>query len=266
MKLDRTLGVTSPMMHGKDVEHAQHMLHGDAESKFADYRPGVVDGKYGTATGAAAKRAKYWLGYKASEIRGSYGQTLENFLSGKTPLTSAMKTRRANRLKQAAQVPLREKAFKQAVSQIGTKESPANSNRCKYSYWYGIIGPWCAMFTTWCYVGAGSKLTFRRGVRYSYVPNMVLAARGHDYRMVRISKDEVKRGDIVTFDWEGGGMGGSPYSSDHVGLFDEWINKGAGTFKTVEGNTAVGNNSNGGQVMRRERSMSEVSCFMRADA
>ena len=55
------------------------------------------------------------------------------------------------------------------------------------------------------------------------------------------------------------------YASDHVGLFDHWVNKSAGTFATIEGNTAVGNDSNGGEVMRRERSMSQVSCFMRAE-
>lgn len=30
-----------------------------------------------------------------------------------------------------------------AQSQIGIKESPAGSNRVKYSRWYGLIGPWC---------------------------------------------------------------------------------------------------------------------------
>lgn len=266
MKLERTLGVTSPLMHGKDVEHVQRMLNGSAAATdFGNFRPGEVDGYYGPNCGGATKRAKYWLGYKIGDIKGTYGQGLENFLSGDTHLTPAMKKRREARKKEATAVPLRERAFKQAVSQIGTKESPADSNRVKYSYWYGIIGSWCAMFVTWCYVQAGSKRTFVKGHRYAYVPYMVGDARGNDYRLTRLSKDEVRRGDIVTYDWDGGGQSGSMYASDHTGLFDEWINKSAGTFKTVEGNTAVGNNSNGGQVMRRERTMSEVSCFMRAE-
>ena len=39
---------------------------------------------------------------------------------------------------------------------------------------------------------------------------------------------------------------------DHVGIV---IRRTAGALDTVEGNTAVGNDSDGGEVMRRRRSL-----------
>lgn len=266
MNLPRTLTVTSPHMKGKDVEHAQKMLKSTAAgTKFGSFHPGEIDGDFGPTTAQACRSAKFWLGYPEKSIRGTYGQTLENFLSGDKKLPDDYQTRRNARIKKAGEVPLRVRAFNKAKGEIGTKERPPDSNRVKYSVWYGITGSWCAMFVTWCYVMAGSTKTFRKGQRYAYVPYMVNDARGRNWHLVRLSKDSVMQGDIVTFDWDGGGMGASSYASDHVGLFDAWINKSAGTFRTIEGNTAIGNNSNGGEVMRRERSMSEVSCFMRAE-
>jgi len=39
---------------------------------------------------------------------------------------------------------------------------------------------------------------------------------------------------------------------DHTGIFVRWIEVGK-TFESIEGNTAVGNDSNGGNVMLRTR-------------
>jgi surface antigen len=55
-----------------------------------------------------------------------------------------------------------------------------------------------------------------------------------------------KVGDVVFYDWQGDGV------SDHVGIVEK-VNPN-GSIVAIEGNTSVGNNSNGGQVMRRERS------------
>lgn len=266
MKLNKTLGVTSPRMKGEDVKHAQKMLNSTAPGTgFGNFRPGEVDGVFGEITGSACERAKYWLGYTTASIKPTYIQSLEDYLNGTKSLPSDYKKRRNERLKKAQDVPLRIRAFQKARAEIGTKEHPANSNRVKYSTWYGLIGPWCAMFNTFCYVEAGSKESFRKGQRYASVPRMIQAARGHDWKMIVITKDQVKQGDIVTFDWEGNGMGKSEWLSDHVALFDRWTNKSKGLFKTIEGNTAIGNDSNGGAVMRRDRQMRHVSCFIRAE-
>jgi hypothetical protein len=64
-------------------------------------------------------------------------------------------------------------------------------------------------------------------------------------------------GDVVLFDWTGDRV------ADHVGLFDAWIDRDAGRFRTVEGNTSSSSDSDGGAVEVRERSTSQVRCFMR---
>src|SRR4029077_11268627 len=47
---------------------------------------------------------------------------------------------------------VRAAALSRAITQLGTKESPAESNNQKYGQWYGVnYQPWCAMFCTWCY-------------------------------------------------------------------------------------------------------------------
>ena len=74
--------------------------------------------------------------------------------------------------------------------------------------------------------------------------------------MANISKwgrkvSEPEAGDVVFYDWNNDGR------YDHTGLFIQWLNKGQ-KFQAVEGNTSIGNDSNGGKVMVRERSAKGV--------
>jgi len=145
---------------------------------------------------------------------------------------------------------LRSKALSQAIAQIGTKESPPNSNRTKYGSWYGMDGsPWCAMFCTWCYETVGDSPSFIKGRNYAYVPYIVSDARAKRNGLT-VTGSPVP-GDMVCYDWHGDG------TFDHVGLFETWVSGVA--FNAIEGNTAVGNDSDGGQVMRRQRSASSQS-------
>jgi hypothetical protein len=48
---------------------------------------------------------------------------------------------------------------------------------------------------------------------------------------------------------------------DHIGIVEEYL--GGGKFNAVECKTAVGNDSNGGEVMRRLRYISNVNGFGR---
>jgi peptidoglycan hydrolase-like protein with peptidoglycan-binding domain len=249
----KTYKVTSPLMRGDAVKKLQRRLAGANVFK-ENYNPGKVDGIFGQGTAAAAHRAKHWMGYPPNKMHRTYGQMLDNFLSGKTKLPQDYANRRQQRKKAAAQVPLRQKALNEAKKHLGTKESPAGSNRVQFSVWYGIIGPWCAMFTTYCYVQAGSKAHIR-GSKYAYVPYIVQdARRGANGLAVTNSPQP---GDLVCFDWNKDGI------SDHVGLFEKWTNQASGQFSTIEGNTSVSNNSNGGQVMRRDRNRSLVQAFVR---
>jgi len=141
---------------------------------------------------------------------------------------------------------LRQAALDLAITQIGVKESPANSNQVKYTSWYGMVGPWCAMFVTWCFETnkRGQSPTFVKGSRYSYVPYVVSDARAK--RNGLVTTDDPVPGDLVCYDWNWD----SEY--DHIGIFERWTS-GTSQFSAIEGNTSTSNNSNGGQVMRRQR-------------
>lgn len=212
--------MTSPLMRGDEVKSLQRRLAGTNTFK-ENYRPGPIDGVFGETTAAASYRAKYALGYPKAELKRTYGPTLDNYLTGKTKLPDDYAKRRRDRKQQATTVtPLREKALKVAVSQLGISESPMGSNRCKFSAWYGLVGPWCAMFATWCYDTQGSK-AFVKGSRFAYVGAITAAARagGRGLAIVR----DPKPGDLVCWgDW-------------HVGLFEGWTASG---FRSIEGNYA----------------------------
>jgi len=149
---------------------------------------------------------------------------------------------------------LRSQALAKAITQIGIKESPAYSNVTPYTKWYGMTGPWCAMFTTWSYEMVGDSPSFVKGKNYAYVPYIVNDARAGRNGLT-VTSSPVP-GDLVCYDWERDG------TFDHVGLFEGWMS--GSQFSAIEGNTATGNDSNGGQVMRRNRStQSQTTVFVR---
>lgn len=134
-----------------------------------------------------------------------------------------------------------------AEAEIGYTEIPANSNKTKYGKWFGYDGvAWCAIFVSWCYDKAGYPLG-----NIGYLKGYAGCQSGVDYfkRKNRIITNPVE-GDIVFFDWNGDGR------FDHTGIFVKWIDKT--TFETIEGNTSLTNQSNGGEVMRRKRKLKNV--------
>ncbi len=141
-----------------------------------------------------------------------------------------------------------------AVSQLGVKEQPANSNNVKYNTWYygrkvsGSAYPWCAVFVAWCFDKAGD--TSIKGVENrAYCPSYVTWAK----RQGKWTSTP-KVGALVLYDWNGDGV------ADHIGIVEKVVDKN--TIQAVEGNTAVGNDSNGGEVMRRTRKLSAVLGFI----
>ena len=138
-----------------------------------------------------------------------------------------------------------------AEKELGYVETPAGSNRTKYGKWFGVDGvAWCAMFVSWCYDKAGLPLG-----NIGYTKGFAGCQSAHKY----FSKNgllvtDPQPGDIVLFDWNGDGR------YDHTGIFVKKLSPT--TFETIEGNTAIGNDSNGGQVMRRVRKYS-VAVFAR---
>jgi len=154
---------------------------------------------------------------------------------------------------------LREQAHAKAVTQLGVKEAPAESNECLYTDWYGMLGPWCAMFCTWCYDQIGGSPSFdRNAARYAYCPYVVSDARNGRYGLSVTSNP--KLGDLVVYAWGSSGAGSEEF--DHIGFFEEWIS--GSDFNAIEGNTSTSNDSNGGEVMRRSRNVnSQGTVFVR---
>ena len=251
----KTLTLTSPYTKGAEVKEVQGLLK---KNPYGSFYTQKIDGVFGPYTANACKEAKYWLGYSNKDITPIAGDPLTQYLDGSKKLPLLNRARRDQRLKAAAAADsnFRKVALDVAIGEIGTKESPANSNKVIYSDWYGLTGPWCAMFVTWCYTKAGSKHFDPNKARWAYCPFMVADARNSRNGLKMISAAEVKPGDIVLFDWQGDGV------SDHVGLFEGWKKKNS-TFTAIEGNTSLTDNSNGGEVMRRDRKIKDVICFAR---
>ena len=130
-----------------------------------------------------------------------------------------------------------------AKKEIGQGEVPLNSNKTKYGKWFGFDGvAWCGMFVSWCYDQAGAPLG-NIGFKKGFAGCQTAVA--HYRKTNRITTNPVA-GNIVFFDWNKDGR------HDHTGIFVRWIELNK-TFESIEGNTAVGNDSNGGNVMLRTR-------------
>lgn len=145
-----------------------------------------------------------------------------------------------------------------AISYLGIKEKPANSNNVIFNTHYygkavsGSAYPWCCAFVWDIFRMCGASKLFYDGKKTAYCPTV--KAWGTSNKLT-VDKRNGKYGDIILFDWDGDG------TPDHIGLIE--ANNGNGTYATIEGNTAVGNDSNGGCVMRRTRAISTISCIIR---
>jgi hypothetical protein len=123
-------------------------------------------------------------------------------------------------------------------------EHPAYSNRTPYSSWYGIIGPWCAMFVSWVFWHANWRLpAIRTAKGFAYCPDIVNWAKRHGCWRSSSSGYVPKRGDIVLFDFIG--------RPSHVGIVTGLTRDGR--VATIEGNTNAAGSRTGGSVMRHHR-------------
>lgn len=129
-----------------------------------------------------------------------------------------------------------------ATKEIGVCESPANSNNTKYGKWFGLNGvAWCGIFVSWCYAMSGKQLP-KIGFLKGFAGCQTAVAY---FKKNNCLTTNPVAGDIVFFDWNNDGR------YDHTGIFVKHIDKNR--FETIEGNTSLTNQSNGGQVMKRVR-------------
>lgn len=261
--MGKTFTLTTPPTGGpKYPKDAAAIKAFQRQFKEHGWYTGAIDGIYGTATASAAHQAKFHLGYTKPDHNA--GDLLYGYLTGKNKPTAAMKTLAASR-KQAAnkltpQQELAKGSLGWYIKNTGMKENPPNSNHCPVTVWYGFDGAWCAMTGCEAYDTSGSKVWTKANSHrwnWAYVPNIQHDAKLNLHGLKAIRMQDAFPGVGLCFTWPG--MPGGPH---HFGVFEKWINKSAGTFYTREGNTAVGNDSDGGEIMQRQRNISEVSCVV----
>lgn len=145
-----------------------------------------------------------------------------------------------------------------AISFLGTKEIPANSNNVVFNTDYygkavsGSAYPWCCSYIWDIFRLAGASLLFYDGKKTAYCPTVESWGKTNK---LTVDKSKGQYGDIVLFDFSGKGISG------HIGFIVE--KNTDGSYKTIEGNTAVGNDDNGGSVMYRTRYQSSIRCIIR---
>ena len=125
-----------------------------------------------------------------------------------------------------------------ARADIGYTERPANSNMTKYGEWYGLNGqPWCMMAVQYWFDQSGVPLPLKTASCTAFM------------RACESFVTDYKPGDIILFSFDGG------RDADHVGICESYDGS---LITTIDGNTAVGNDANGGAVMRRTRNTSTI--------
>lgn len=150
---------------------------------------------------------------------------------------------------------MRDKVVQIAIAQIGVAEQPENSNTVKYNTWFydkvvkGKDFAWCGTFVSWCFAQAGVQLPvidYSRGFAgTNYAMNNL-----HKWGK-KVDRFHVQKGDVVFFDFQG------DKRFDHTGIFLEHV--GENMFLCIEGNTSLGNDSNGGRVMKRTRRYTQAT-------
>lgn len=143
----------------------------------------------------------------------------------------------------------RQQALEIALSEVGTKEKP--SNNVKYNTWYygrevwdglwGTTFPWCMAFVQYCYDHAGKALPYKT----ASCSDLLWWYRKNAPECI-VSTPEP--GDIVI------------YNFGHTGI----VYGGASTLVyAVEGNTSRFDNTNGGEVQKRQRRKDTVTAYIR---
>jgi hypothetical protein len=230
-------------MTGRDIARLQEKL------TSLGYAPGPIDAIYGPATATAVRAFQRDNSLEVDGVAGP--QTLDT-------LKATVKPAKPRAVQRKPSEPGK-LALAKGVKELGEKERPANSNRTQFGQWFGVDGvPWCNIFVSYCFA-TGAKYIICEGFHGAGV-----YAKGCTYvptteawlRATGMWKGQTTplAGDIAIYNWDGG-------VPDHIGIVEEYV--GGGKFNAIEGNTAVGNDSNGGAVMRRLRYISQVNGFGR---
>lgn len=146
-----------------------------------------------------------------------------------------------------------------AVAQkyVGTKESPPDSNNVIFNtdyYGHAVSGdsyPWCCVFVWDVFRMANASDLFYGGQKTAYCPTYENWALSEG---LSVGKENGEYGDVVTMDFGKG-------RASHIGFILAKLSDG--TYQTIEGNTSITSNDNGGAVMIRTRTQSVIRYIFR---
>lgn len=142
---------------------------------------------------------------------------------------------------------IQEKILNILKKEIGTTESPANSNKQKYGEAYGLNGqPWCLIFCWYAFYQAGASSLFYGGQKTASCTTL----KNYAIKNNQWVTSNYKLGDLVMMNFNGG------TTTQHVGFV---TSVSGDTVYTIEGNTSFddkGSQSNGGAVAEKKRPLS----------
>jgi len=136
-----------------------------------------------------------------------------------------------------------------AKKYIGTKENPANSNNVVFNADYygravnGAQYAWCCVLQWDLMRMAGASKLFYDGNKTASCTTLMTWAKANGLFVT----GGYEPGDMVFMNFDS-----NKKDAEHIGIVES---VSGSTVHTIEGNTSIGNDSNGGEVMRRERSV-----------
>lgn len=150
--------------------------------------------------------------------------------------------------------------MERAISFLGVKENPPYSNNVIFNtHYYGHPVydsklAWCVVFPWDIFRLEDASELFYDGRKTAGCNQVLDWGRNAG---LEVSKYEGRYGDLILFDWNNTGI----WDADHIGLIE--CRNANGTYTTIEGNTSGGNDSDGGEVMRRIRDTSCIRAILR---
>lgn len=253
--------IIRPGMKGEDVRLLQAATNRRLKARDQHDYLIAADGDYGPQTARSVSRAAYLLGIhgpRFTQTKREHGgiadKRTQEVIRRPGTRTKAMLDRAESRMKAvakaAASTPLRERAYKIALHEVGVMESGGNNSGTplsRYERPNGASGPepWCGDFQAYCYRKAGSKAVQRLWASVYFLG-----------RIAGLHKtSSPQRGDLVRFTF------------DHVGMFVRHVSPGI--IETIEGNTgasgAVSDGNGRDGVYIKHRSTSLVQDYLRVE-
>lgn len=135
--------------------------------------------------------------------------------------------------------------IKIARAELGVKENPSGSNKVKYTTNYGVITAWCVIFLWWCFKQANASDKFYDGKKCMSCSMLRNWAKPKGQWVTK----DYKPGDLIMFNFSGG------TAPKHIGIC---VKNTGSRITTIDGNTGIGNEANGGMVMERTRNIKYV--------